>query len=78
MNQKIEEGTTYINKHTLSILHILLADYQILFDPTADPNWDEFETKRYVLSTFYKLQREKDLDKQSKNSSGLRIIFDQK
>ena len=59
MNQKIEEGLvkdpTYINKHTLSILHILLADYQILFDPTADPNWEEFETKHYVLSTFYKL-----------------------
>ena len=44
---KIEEGK--------SILYILLADYQILFDPTADPNWEEFETKHYVLSTFYKL-----------------------
>ena len=62
MNQKIAEGAIYdiyiniyIDQHMLWILHILLAHYQILFDPTADPNWDEFETKNYVLSTFYKL-----------------------
>ena len=55
MNQKIEEGFVQEDKHTLSSLHILLADYQILFDPTADPNWEEFDAKHYVLSTFYKL-----------------------